>query len=390
MKESPHSIGKYVETVMAQAAKHTGGVCGDFVIVDRTDEATTTILADGIGTGVKARVAAVMCANRLMELIRLGFTIREACTKILDTMHEARTADIPFAAFSICRVLNNGHATILSYEIPPPVLVDKHLAAYLPQPRSYAMGLETIAETTCTLNHGDGIVLVSDGVTQAGLGYVYRMGWGLPSVSDFVNGCLISREDLRDVPGRVLGKVKEITGSTYGDDVTCLLLLCREAKALNIFTGPPSRRGSDGEMVRQFMGMDGSKVLCGSTTIEIFSRELKVPATIKGAVSDDYFKPPSYDMEGIDLATEGAITLSQVNNIMDEREEKLDHHSSVSQLYRLLHGSDTINFFVGTASNPAHRAVIFKQMGILPREAIVLLLVEKLKKMGKLVHVEYL
>src|SRR5271165_399979 len=127
MKESPHSLGKYVETVMAQTAKHTDGVCGDFVIVDRTDEATTTILADGIGTGVKARVAAVMCANRLMELIRLGFTIREACAKILDTMHEARTADIPFAAFSICRVLNNGHATILSYEIPPPVLVDKHL-----------------------------------------------------------------------------------------------------------------------------------------------------------------------------------------------------------------------------------------------------------------------
>ena len=379
-----------METVLAQGAKRTGSVCGDFVTVERIDEATTTILADGIGTGVKARVAAVMCANRLMELIRLGFTIREACAKILDTMHKARRTDIPFAAFSICRVLNNGQATILSYEIPPPILVDKHLAAYLPQPRSYPMGQETIAETTCTLNHGDGIVLVSDGVTQAGLGRAHRMGWGLPSVSDFVNGCLISREDLRDVPGRVLGKVKEITGSTYGDDATCLLLLCRQAKVLNIFTGPPSRRGNDGELVRNFMEMEGSKVLCGSTTIEIFSRELKKPAAIKGGVSDDYFKPPSYEMEGLDLATEGAITLNQVNNIMDEMEEKLERHSSISKLYRLLHGSDTINFFVGTASNPAHRAVIFKQMGVLPREAIVLLLAEKLKKMGKLVHVEYL
>ncbi len=331
-----------------------------------------------------------MYANRLMELIRLGFTLREACAKVIDTMHEARTSDIPFAAFSVCRVLNSGHATVLSYEIPSPILVDKHLAAYLPQPRSYPLGLEMIAETNCTLDHGDGIVLVSDGVTQAGLGHAYRMGWGLPSVSDFINGCLMRGTGLRDVPAQILERVKDISGSTYGDDTTCLLLLCRKARVLNILTGPPSRKGSDGEVVREFMEMRGSKVLCGSTTTEIFSRELNRPAAVKDTVSGDYFKPPSYDIEGIDLATEGAITLNQVHNIIDEKEEKLDAHSCVSVLYRLFHESDMINFFVGTASNPAHRAVIFKQMGVLPREAIVLLLAEKLRKMGKLVHLEYL
>jgi hypothetical protein len=195
---------------------------------------------------------------------------------------------------------------------------------------------------------------------------------------------------LRDVPAQILERVKDISGSTYGDDTTCLLLHCRKARVLNILTGPPSRKGSDREVVREFMETRGSKVLCGSTTTEIFSRELNRPATVKDGVSGDYFKPPSYDIEGIDLATEGAITLNQVHNIIDEKEEKLDAHSSVSVLYRLFHESDTINFLVGTASNPAHRAVIFKQMGVLPREAIVLLLAEKLRKMGKLVRLEYL
>jgi hypothetical protein len=390
MKKSQADPDRYVETIVAQSAKRTGMVCGDFVMVDRMDEATTAILADGIGTGVKARVAAVMYANRLMELIRLGFTLREACAKVIDTMHEARTSDIPFAAFSVCRVLRSGHATILSYEIPSPILVDKHLAAYLPQPRSYPLGLEMIAETNCTLDHGDGIVLVSDGVTQAGLGHAYRMGWGLPSASAFINGCLMRGTGLRDVPAQILERVKDISGSTYGDDTTCLLLHCRKARVLNVLTGPPSRKGSDGEVVREFMEMRGSKVLCGSTTTEIFSRELNRPATVRDGVSGDYFKPPSYNIEGIDLATEGAITLNQVHNIIDEKEEKLDAHSSVSVLYRLFHESDTINFLVGTASNPAHRAVIFKQMGVLPREAIVLLLAEKLRKMGKLVRLEYL
>ncbi len=363
-------------------------ICGDFVAVERTLEATTAVLADGIGTGVKARVAAVMCASRLMELIRLGFTLREACANVVDTMHQARTSEIPFAAFSVCRVLNTGHATIISYESPAPILVDKRLAAYLPRPRSFPLGLEMVAETNCTLDYGDGIILVSDGVSQAGLGHTYRMGWGVPLASDFVNGCLVQGVPLKNIPAKILGRVKDISGSTYGDDTTCLLLMCREGTVLNILTGPPSDRKKDPGVVRRFMEMKGMKVVCGSTTSEILARELKRPVTVTG-VSNAYHRPPSYEIEGIDLATEGAITLNQAYNILDEKEEKLEYHSSVSDLHRLLHTSDTVNFFIGTAANPAHSTIAFRQMGVLPREAITLLLAEKLRKMGKLVNLEY-
>jgi hypothetical protein len=388
MEKDSTNTRKYVETVVAQSAKRVGTICGDYVTMERTREATIAVLADGIGTGVKAKVAAVMYASRFMELVRLGFTLREACARVIDTMHEARNSDIPFAAFSVCRILNSGHATILSYEIPTPILVDKRLAAYLPRPRSYPLGLEMISETNCTLEYGDGIILVSDGVSQAGLGHTYRMGWGLPLVSDFVNGCLLQGIDLKSVPGKILGRVKEISGSTYGDDTTCLLLLCREARIVNILTGPPAKKTKDEEVVRQFMETKGAKVVCGSTTTEIVARHLKLSVTMPDT-PHDYFRPPSYCLEGIDLATEGAVTLNQVCNILNEKEDKLERSSPVSDLYRLLHGSDTVNFFVGGASNPAHRAIAFKQMGIMPREAIILLLVDKLRKLGKLVNVKY-
>jgi Stage II sporulation protein E (SpoIIE) len=388
MEKDSSNTRKYIETIVAQSAKKVGAICGDYIVVERTPEATTAVLADGIGTGVKARVAAVMYASRLMELIRLGFTLREACGKVIGTMHEARTSDVPFAAFSVCRVLNSGLVTILSYEIPFPILVDKRLAAYLPRPRSYPLGLEMISETNCTVDYGDGILLVSDGVSQAGLGHAYRMGWGLTLASGFVNGCLIQGIDLKDVPAKILGRVKEISGSTYGDDTSCLLLLCREARIVNVFTGPPSDKTKDAEAVREFMEMKGKRVVCGSTTTEILARHLKVDvATVD--VSLDYYRPPSYRMEGIDLACEGAVTLNQVYNILDEKEEKLEPNSPVSELYRLLHQSDTVNFFVGSASNPAHQAIAFKQMGILPREAVTLLLAQKLKNMGKLVNLTY-
>jgi hypothetical protein len=388
MKPNLSESRKHIETVLAQSAKRAGRVCGDFVAVDRTPEATTAVLADGIGTGVKARVAAVMCAARLMELIRLGFTLREACKRIVDTMHEARTKDIPFSAFSVCRVLNSGHATIISYEIPAPILINNYLAAYQPQQRFFPMGLEMIAEVNCMLDHGDGIIMMSDGVSQAGLGHQYRMGWGTQGACDYINGCLVRRVNLKNVPKEILGRVKEISGATYGDDTTCLLLICREAETLNILTGPPAEKDKDGDAVKEFMEMKGPKVVCGSTTSEMVARILQVPVNVKD-ISSAFHKPPSYEIEGIDYATEGAVTLNQVYNILEEKVERLDHDSSVSSLYRLLHSADTINFVVGTATNPGHENIVFRQMGMFPREVIVQLLAERLRKIGKLVNIEY-
>jgi hypothetical protein len=388
MKPDFEDSRKYIEIVYAQKAKRAGRVCGDYILIDRTPEATTAILADGIGTGVKASVASVMCASRLMELLRLGFTLREACKKIVDTMHEARTSDIPFSAFSVCRILNNGHATIISYEIPSPILISRRFASYLPQQRFLSMGLEMIAEVNNMLDYDDGIILTSDGVSQAGMGRQYGMGWGVSGASYFINGLLAQGVSIRDVPEKILAKVKDISGKTYGDDTTCLLLLCREAKTLNVLTGPPSRKSADEKVVNKFMEADGTKIVCGSTTVDMVARVLKIPVKIRD-ISGSYHKPPSYELSGIDYATEGALTLNQVYNILDENPDQFESDSSVSDLCRFFNASDTINFTVGTATNRGHESIVFRQMGVFPREIIVKLIAEKLRKMGKLVSFEY-
>ncbi|HNT43802.1 MAG TPA: SpoIIE family protein phosphatase [Syntrophorhabdaceae bacterium] len=389
MKPTPDEPRKYIEAANAQAAKKPGGICGDYIVEERTAEATTVIVADGIGTDIKARVAAVMCASRLMELIRVGFTLREACHKVVDTMHAARTMDIPFSAFSVCRVLVSGHATVVSYEIPSPILINNRLAAYLPKQRVFPMGLEMVGEVNCMLEYGDGIIMVSDGVSQAGLGQQYRMGWGVQGACDYINGLLAQGMRLKDIPGRIVANVRDISGATYGDDTTCSLLLCREARAINILTGPPARKMDDARVVKEFMEMKGTKIVCGSSTAEIVARNLGVPIEMKN-MSNAYHKPPSYDIKGVDYATEGAITLNQVYNILGEAPEKLEPDSSVSDLYRFFHASDTINFLVGTAANPGHEHIVFRQMGVYPRDVIVRLLAEKLKSMGKLVNIIYL
>lgn len=388
MNPDSNETKKYIEVISAQASKKESQVCGDYIITDRTEEATTVILTDGMGTGIKANLAAVMNASRLMELIKLGFTLREACKKLVDNLHEARTSNIPFAAFTVCRVLSSGHATIISYEMPSPILLSRHFATYLPEQRFFPLGLEIISEVSCVLEYGDGIILVSDGVSQAGMGRQYRTGWGLQNASYFINGLLVQGIDVRDIPGKILDKVKEISISGYGDDTSCVLLLSRESNVLNILTGPPARKTDDEKTVKRFLNFKGKKVVCGSTTVEMVSRILNVKAVIKDE-PQGYHKPPSYEIEGIDFATEGAITLNQVYNIIDVPIEKLESSSPVTTLARIFHESDVINFIVGTATNRAHKSIVFRQMGIFPREVIVKLLAERLKRMGKVVNVEY-
>jgi hypothetical protein len=136
------------------------------------------------------------------------------------------------------------------------------------------------------------------------------------------------------------------------------------------------------------MATKGLKVVCGSTTAEMVART-NGAKIIVNEISNAYHKPPSYEIQDIDYATEGAITLNQVYNILGENADKLDKDSSVSELYKLFHSCDTINFTVGTATNPGHESIVFRQMGVFPRDVIVQLLAEKLKKLGKLVSLTY-
>lgn len=387
MKTNLRNPKKYIGMSVAQASKAQAAVCGDYVLSERSEEATTVILCDGIGSGIKAHIAAVMCANRLMELLRLGFSARQACAKVVMTMHAARTQDIPFSAFCVCRILSDGHVTVISYEMPAPVIVEQ-MAASVAAQRFITLGNEVIAEMHFRLHTHTSLLLFSDGVAQAGMGTAFKLGWKEEGVAEFARSAL-ARHAVAALPGMILEKVREYSGPTYGDDSTVILLECRRAKTVHILTGPPADRQLDRKVVERFVRLPGTKIICGSTTADIASQALGVPVKSK-PVSDAYYQPPQYEIAGIDLVTEGALTLNQVYNILEEDPRSFDADSCVSAFCMHLRGADSVNFLVGTAANPNHQNIVFRQMGVLPRLAIVQKIAEKLKKMGKLVTLEYL
>ena len=155
---------------------------------------------------------------------------------------------------------------------------------------------------------------------------------------------------------------------------------------MNLFTGPPSRQEQDKEAVAAFMQSEGLKIVCGGTTAEIVARSLGYPVTVEQNATS-LMTPPRYQIAEIDLVTEGAVTLTQVYNVLEEDTSVLKEDSGVTDLCAFLNIADRVNLFVGTAHNTAGDDVSFRQRGILTRKQIVPLLVKRLQTLGKLVVV---
>ena len=374
----------HVEIETAQSSKKIGAICGDVVGCDRSPIATTLVCADGIGTGIRARIAAEMCISRLLELLRLGFSLRRAFTAVVRTMEQNRDPTKPFAAFTIARLLNDGMATTLSYEAPPAILISRHHASELVT-RSVELGGAVVLESDCYLEPDDGLLVTSDGVTQAGLGHGLPYGWQTEGVVRYVNHCLTDGRLPREIPEQVHREARRL--SPGGDDCTAVMALCRRGQIVNVLTGPAGNRSQDAVFVQRFMQPEGLKLVCGGTTAEIVARVLGQRMSVEQC-PQSLVAPPRYEIEGIDLVTEGAVTLNQAYNLLNEDLCALTEDSGVTELCALLQIADRVNIFMGTARSLAGGDISFRQRGILTREAIVPLIADRLRAAGKLVVVE--
>jgi hypothetical protein len=326
-----------------------------------------------------------MCAERLIELLRQGVPLRSAAEMVAASMSRIREEDIPFTAFSAARILPDGYFTVYTYKAPEPVFMQDGLAVLL-SGKAYSAGYEVINEFTGRFTENEKLFLFTDGVTQSGMGYEHGLGIGSRGVADYINRQIKSISEPGKLPESIADYCASLSDGKYEDDTSLVMLGCREANELTLFTGPPGIKSADKKYAELVLAAKGKKVVCGSTTLDIISRELGIPVEVKNLSRSG--APPEYSLEGIDLASEGAITLNQVCNIIDEP-EIWDDDNVVVRLCQLLLEADVIHLIIGTAVNTAHQAQVFKQVGVKVRKSAVNMLTDKLCGMGKLVIKKY-
>ena len=382
---------KFYDAITSQRIKVGHSVCGDYYLCEKQIDGTLYIVCDGIGSGIYANIAAISCASRLREHVRNGVSLRVAVEMTAASMHRARSERIPFAAFSAVFIHVDGNFDVYTYEAPEAIMISKGYVRIM-KPTFFSAGYEVVGEASGMLELGDSIILSTDGITQAGMGHGLNFGIGIEEVAKFTSRYIAGNNPLEDLPTHLTDMCASVSAGQFEDDTTSALIVCRSAAEITILTGPPLHKARDRDCIRDFMAMPGTKIVIGSTTIDILARETGRGAVLKH-MSTSFSSPPEYEVEGIDLATEGAVMLNQVYNILgeeyegdnDDAESNDVDRGVVERFCAMLLKADVIHFFIGDSLNEAHSTRIFKQMGILPRKQVVTGIIAKLRRMGKLV-----
>lgn len=377
----------HIDVFTSQKSKRKGQPCGDVIHHFRDARGTYAILADGLGSGTQAHLSAHMFVQRLVSLLQSGFSPKDAFERVSNTLNNLWGQRHPWAAFCLARILKNGEVRAYCYESPPPVLVGHNIIAPLHFHSRYNKKA-LIHEASGRLKRGEGLLLVCDGIVQAGIGRVFKMGWDIEGLVKWLNREVhLHGAEQPDLPDLVVSQALEYWGEKQGDDCSALIARARPGVMLKILTGPPANGDHDHNFVQKFMDAPGIAIVCGGSTAKMVARIIKKPLEINYAETSNSLTPPSYQIKGITLVTEGVITLNQARNLMDEDLHDADPEEPAFQLAEFLQIADRVTFFAGDATNKGGDNIAFKQQGILPRKEVVQAIATALEANGKLVQV---
>ena len=257
------------------------------------------------------------------------------------------------------------------------------------------IGGKTIYKTRIPIQKDDTFIAFSDGAIHAGIGMSLNFGWERKDIIDYMEMMYDESFTAKTLNALLLDECNKLYGGQPGDDTTAVCVKVRERCCVNLMIGPPSKPEDLAKMHEAFFSAPGKRIVCGGTTSTLAAEYLKKPIIAQLDYLDSDI-PPTAKVEGLDLVTEGVITMSKVVEYAKDYLEENRKYSQwgykrdgASMIARMLFEEATdINFFVGRAVNPAH------QNPNLPinfniKMQLVENLCTSLEKMGKKVKVSY-
>lgn len=352
----------FLEADYYQICKAGYQSCGDNFHSVKQNDGIICVLADGLGSGIKASVLATLTTTMAAGFISSKMDIKRAAEIILKTLPVCSYRHIGYSTFTIIDAKYNGQMRIIEHDNPPYVLLRNHQIIRV---EKQEIPIKTFRKShlyysEIQLLPEDRLVYYSDGVSQSGLGVPHLpLGWQEKGVEEYLLSLLKHNHFISagEISKRIVMKAREYDGNAAADDTTCAALYFRNPRRTLLITGPPYKKSHDAILAEIAANFAGRKVVCGGTTAAIISREMNLPLHVNlKEVRMGGEIPPTADMEGFDLVSEGTITLSRTLRALEENapiDEMPDN--AVKKLLRILIDSDIIEFVVGTKINEAHQ-----------------------------------
>ncbi len=367
--------------------KHGEDICGDTFKVFRAPDSTVVVLSDGLGSGVKANVLSTLTVEIVGGLVTGNLSTYEVVETLIATLPVCNWRGIAYSTFSILRVYDTGQATLVEYDSPPSLFLKAGKNVNVMKGSEIEILGKSIRESRFRMRPGDMFLQMSDGIIHAGVGQMLRLGWREEGVRQYISEIIPQTSDNPDALAElVLNQAGALWQNRPGDDGTVVATRYRRALNTTVLTGPAGDPKDMPQMLKDFLSANGKKVVCGGTTSHLVAEKLGKKLEVDLRYLDSGL-PPIGKIEGIDLVTEGMLTLNRavdyLKNGIPEGED-----NAATLLLNQLRKSDGISFLVGTARNPAHQNADLPTE-LLLRRTVVETLASLLRNEGKTVEVRY-
>jgi hypothetical protein len=343
--------------------KHGELLCGDHVEIARKDEdQAVVVLADGLGSGVKANILSTLTSKIISTMMAENLSVEECVSAITATLPVCKERNLAYSTFTILRINADMEAEIIQFDNPHLFMLRNGKNTEY-QEMSENIGDKTIYKSRVKLRENDIFMMFSDGLIGAGTGNVLNPEWQRPDIIKYMETMYMDTHTAKGLTTILSEHCLELYAGKPGDDSTVCTVKIRPRTQVNLLIGPPANPADVSTMMSLFFSRNGKHIICGGTTSQLASEHLKKPLLVEPQKYMDPKIPPTAVIEGVDLVTEGIITISKVleyaKDYLNENDlyfEWMGNDDGASQIVRLLIEEATdINFFVGRAVNPAHQ-----------------------------------
>lgn len=392
-------MGVTVDVAYKSLNKFSEVLCGDKVELLQTEDSNIMILADGMGSGVKANILSTLTSKILGTMFLNGATLEECVETIVETLPVCQIRQVAYSTFSILQVFHTGEAYLVEFDNPGCIFIRDGNLVPIPQ-NIRVIRDKKINEYRFQVKKGDALILMSDGTIHAGVGQLLNFGWLWEDIAAYA----VKQYRLTISAVRLASALSHACDELYqfkpGDDTTVAVMRIIDRKPVHLMTGPPKNPEDDEAMVKEFLaGDEGVKrIVCGGTSANIVSRVTGRKLSVSLDYSDPDIPPIAY-IDGVELVTEGVLTLNRVlqllrryvknESVTEDFFLELDKPNGASMVAKMLIEDCTeLNLYVGRAINSAYQnpGLPF-DLGI--RQNLVEQLKHTAEEMGKKVTITY-
>lgn len=385
----------FIDVAHNNLNKYGEELCGDNVEVVRTEDSVIIVVSDGLGSGVKANILSTLTCKIAATMLKEGVSILETVDTIIKTLPVCSIRKLAYSTFTIIKIQENGRVYVAEYDNPPIFLIHKGECQPLIKNSTVMVSDRVVKESSFLLGEDDALTIVSDGVVHAGVGGILNLGWQWKNVYEYLERQAPAEKCAANISKSLIDVCHNFYAGKPGDDATVVTVKLRKPEEVDLFTGPPENPGNDKWVIEKLMQAKGKKVVCGGTAAKIAARELSEEIETNTEYYDSDV-PPTAHIKGIDLVTEGVLTLQKtvdkLNAYLNNSPKPYNRRSldGASRLTRLLIEDCTnLNLWVGKAENPAYLNSDF-HMDLGTKLKVVAELAKIMDRLGKKVQLTYI